>query len=388
LHVFSQDRATDPQYVWNYFIRQDIDCIKIVPSHLSMLLASATATLPLRHLILGGETTPWKLIERINELAPQCRVSNHYGPTETTVGAVSGCAQRDGEDASSAVPLGRPIANVQVFILKDNLVPACIGEAGELYIGGHGVSRGYLKEPALTAEKFIPHPYSNEPGKRLYRTGDRARYLTNGRIQFIDRVDQQVKIRGFRVELGEIESTLLKYEMVKEAVVILRRDEDADERLVAYVVGTQRQPLSSSELRTFLQTRLPDYMVPSTFVQLDRMPLTPNGKINRQDLPEPTRAREGNYVAPRTAVEEMLCGIWSEVLKLPEVGIYDEFFDLGGHSLLGTQVVTRVQEDFGVEISLRTFFDSRTVAQLSEVVIHALLKADDVEGILDELEAA
>jgi acyl-CoA synthetase (AMP-forming)/AMP-acid ligase II/acyl carrier protein len=302
------------------------------------------------------------------------------------VGAVSGCAQRDGEDASSAVPLGRPIANVQVFILKDNLVPACIGEAGELYIGGHGVSRGYLKEPALTAEKFIPHPYSNEPGKRLYRTGDRARYLTNGRIQFIDRVDQQVKIRGFRVELGEIESTLLKYEMVKEAVVILRRD--ADERLVAYVVGTQRQPLSSSELRTFLQTRLPDYMVPSTFVQLDRMPLTPNGKINRQDLPEPTRAREGNYVAPRTAVEEMLCGIWSEVLKLPEVGIYDEFFDLGGHSLLGTQVVTRVQEDFGVEISLRTFFDSRTVAQLSEVVIHALLKADDVEGILDELEAA
>ena len=388
LHVFSQDRATDPQYVWNYFIRQEIDCVKIVPSHLSMLLASATATLPLRHLILGGETTPWKLIERINELAPQCRVSNHYGPTETTVGAVSGCAQRDGEDASSAVPLGRPIANVQVFILKDNLVPACIGEAGELYIGGHGVSRGYLKEPALTAEKFIPHPYSNEPGKRLYRTGDRARYLTNGRIQFIDRVDQQVKIRGFRVELGEIESTLLKYEMVKEAVVILRRDEDADEQLVAYVVGTQRQPLSSSELRTFLQTRLPDYMVPSTFVQLDRMPLTPNGKINRQDLPEPTRAREGNYVAPRTAVEEMLCGIWSEVLKLPEVGIYDEFFDLGGHSLLGTQVVTRVQEDFGVEISLRTFFDSRTVAQLSEVVIHALLKADDVEGILDELEAA
>jgi len=388
LHVFSQDRATDPQYVWNYFTRHEIDCVKIVPSHISMLLASVTAILPLRQLILGGETTYWKLIEKINELGPQCRVYNHYGPTETTVGAVSGRVQADGEDASSAVPLGRPIANVQVFILRDNFVPACIGEAGELYIGGHGVSRGYLKEPALTAEKFIPHPYCNEAGKRLYRTGDRARYLANGQIQFLDRVDQQVKIRGFRIELGEIESTLLKHEMVKEAAVVLRQDEDADERLVAYVVAAKGQQLTSGELRTFLQTRLPDYMIPSIFVQLEYMPLTSNGKINRKDLPEPTRGREGNYVAPRNAVEEMLCGIWSEVLKVPEVGIHDEFFDLGGHSLLGTQVVTRVQEDFGVDISLRTFFDSRTVAELSEVVIQALLEADDVEEILDELEVA
>ena len=386
LHVFSQDRASDPQYLWSYFTRHAIDCVKIVPSHLSMLVGSATGTLPLRHVILGGETTHWKLIERIHELAPQCRVYNHYGPTETTVGAVSGRVQRDGADASSAVPLGRPIANVQVFILKDNLTPACIGEAGELYIGGQGVSRGYLKEPALTAEKFIPHPYCNEAGKRLYRTGDRARYLTNGQIQFLDRVDQQVKIRGFRIELGEIESTLVKHEMVKEAVVILRRDENADGRMVAYVVGAQRQLIRSAELRTFLQASLPDYMVPSIFVQLEQMPLTPNGKINRQELPEPTRERESNYVAPRTAVEEMLCGIWSEVLKIQEVGVYDKFFDLGGHSLLGTQVVTRVQEDFGVEVSLRSFFDSPTVAELSEVVIHALLEADGVEGILDELE--
>ena len=173
---------------------------------------------------------------------------------------------------------------------------------------------------------------------------------------------------------------------MREAAVVLRRDEVADERLVAYVVGTKGQQLTSGELRTFLQTKLPDYMVPSIFVQLEYMPLTPNGKINRQVLPEPTRGREGTYVAPRTAVEQMLCGIWSEVLKIPEVGIYDEFFDLGGHSLLGTQVVTRVQEDFGVEISLRSFFDSPTVAELSEVVIHALLEADGVEGILDELE--
>jgi amino acid adenylation domain-containing protein len=389
LHVFSQDRATDPQYLWNYFAHHAIDCVKIVPSHLSMLVASATGNLPLRHLILGGEISYYKLIERIHELAPQCRIYNHYGPTETTVGAVSGRVEKNGGDASSTVPLGRPIANVQVFILKDNLMPACIGEAGELYIGGHGVSRGYLKEPALTAEKFIPHPYGNEPGKRFYRTGDRARYLANGQIQFLDRVDQQVKIRGFRIELGEIESNLVQHEMVKEAVVILRRDEDADERLVAYVVGAHRQPLPSSELRTFLQSRLPDYMVPSTFVQLEQMPLTPNGKINRQDLPEPTQGeRESNYVAPRTAVEEMLCGIWSEVLKIHEVGIHDKFFDLGGHSLLGTQVVTRVHEDFGVEISLRSFFNSQTVAELSEVVIQALLEADDVEEILDELEVA
>jgi len=304
------------------------------------------------------------------------------------VGAVSGRVQADGEDASSAVPLGRPIANVQVFILRDNLVPACIGEAGELYIGGDGVSRGYLKEPALTGEKFIPHPYCNEPGKRLYRTGDRARYLANGQIQFLDRVDQQVKIRGFRIELGEIESTLLKHETVKEAAVVVRRDEDADERLVAYVVATKGQQLTSGELRTFLQTRLPDYMIPSIFVQLEYMPLTSNGKINRKELPEPTRGREGNYIAPRNAVEEMLCGIWSEVLKVPEVGIHDEFFNLGGHSLLGKQVVTRVREDFGVEISLRSFFDSPTVAELSVVVIQALLEADDVEEILDELEVA
>jgi acyl carrier protein len=199
-------------------------------------------------------------------------------------------------------------------------------------------------------------------------------------------VDQQVKIRGFRIELGEIESTLLKHETVKETVVVLRRDEDADERLVAYVVGAKGQQLTSGELRTFLQIKLPDYMIPSIFVQLEYMPLTPNGKISRRDLPEPTRGREGNYVAPRTAVEEMVCGIWSEVLKIPEVGIYDEFFDLGGHSLLGTQVVTRVQEDFGVEISLRTFFDSSTVAELSAVLIQALVEADNAEGILDELE--
>jgi acyl carrier protein len=240
-----------------------------------------------------------------------------------------------------------------------------------VYIGGRGLARGYAGAPEQTAEKFVPHPYSEEPGARLYKTGDRAKFLPDGTIEFLGRIDHQVKIRGFRIEIGEVESVLGRHPAVEEAVVITREDVPGDKRLVAYVVAGHDFTPTFSELRSYLKEKLPDYMIPTAMMFLDHLPLTPNGKIDRRALPTPDLERsrlETKFVAPRTPVEKILAKIWSEVLGLERVGVHDNFFELGGHSLLATQVMSRARENFEMELPLLHFFETPTIAGLTELI--------------------
>jgi amino acid adenylation domain-containing protein len=323
----------------------------------------------LRTVILAGEPCQRILIEQHNALLPQTSLFNEYGPTEGTVwSSVYDCKT---EDPGGAVPIGRPIPNVSIYSLDRWMNPMPIGAAGELYIGGEGLARGYLERPDLTAERFIPHPFSKESGARLYRTGDLARYLPDANLEFLGRFDDQVKLRGYRIELGEIEAALREHPRIREAVVLARQDSTGEKRLVAYIVPDREPAPTVSEARAFLKERLPDYMVPSAFVTLDELPLTPNGKVDRRALPAPDQARpdvEAAYVAPRTPAEEVIAGIWSQVLGVERVGVYDNFFELGGHSLLATQVISRVRGAFQVEAPLRSLFEGPTVAELAQGV--------------------
>ncbi len=395
LHVISQERATDPEVLGEYFRRNPIDCLKIVPSHLAALLNSSQpeSILPRKRLILGGESVQWDLVKKIRAIAPDCPIFNHYGPTEATVGVLTYPVDFDkiGCD-SETVPLGLPIANTQIYILDARLQPVPIGVAGELHVGGDNLARGYLNRPELTAEKFIRNPFDAQAEARLYKTGDLARYLPDGNIEFIGRIDSQVKIRGFRIELGEIEAALGQHPDIAQAVVLVREDAPDDKRLVAYWVANKKQSPSSSDLYNFLKSKLPEYMMPSVFVALKTLPLTPNGKIDRRSLPAPDETRPeltGNFVAPRTNVEEVLAAIWAEVLRVEKVGIYDNFFELGGHSLLATQVISRVRQAFQVELPLHRLFESPTVAELAVAI--AQKQAEQAESemlaqVLAELE--
>ncbi|WP_333783615.1 condensation domain-containing protein, partial [Nostoc sp. 'Peltigera malacea cyanobiont' DB3992] len=262
-----------------------------------------------------------------------------------------------------------------------NLQPVPIGVPGELYIGGLGLGEGYLNRPDLTALRFIPNPHSQEKGARLYQTGDLGRYLPDGTIEFLSRSDYQVKIRGFRIELTEIEAVLSQHPSVQEAVIVARNLELRQKYLAAYVVPSQESLYQVDELRNYLRAKLPDYMVPSTFIMLRALPLTPSGKIDRQALPAPDQARPeiANLVAPRTPVEEVLAGIWIEILGIKQVSIHDNFFDLGGHSLLATQVVSQVREAFQVEMRLRSLFEKPTIAGLAELIETAMRNGEKLE---------
>jgi amino acid adenylation domain-containing protein len=326
----------------------EVEVLDCTPSQLQLLLAESMPELKL--VLVGGEAIGTALWERLNN--DSARYFNVYGPTECTVDAV--VSEVQGEVAPV---IGRPLGNMQVYVLDDRKELAPVGVNGELYIGGAGLARGYLGRAELTAERFVPHPYSSEAGARLYRTGDVVRYLADGNIQYVERADQQVKIRGYRIELGEIEAVLSEHANVSQAVVLARGD-----RLVAYVVPQGES--DSSEWREYLQQRLPEYMAPSVFVSLPALPLTTNGKVDRRALPEPeTVQREGEIA--RTPTEELLCGIWSEVLGLTETGVTENFFDLGGHSLLATQVLSRIQSVFQIELPLRTLFEAPTVRELA-----------------------
>jgi acyl carrier protein len=273
-----------------------------------------------------------------------------------------------------------------------NLNPVPIGVPGELHVGGPVLARGYLNRPELTKARFIPDPFTEEPGARVYKTGDLARYLADGNIEFLGRVDEQVKIRGFRVEPGEVEAALSGYPAVHQAVVVVKKDANGSERLVAYVVVSREHTPSVRELRGYLKEKLPEYMVPSAFVTLDGLPLMPNGKVDRKALPAPEVLRPellGDFVAPRDALEEQLVSIWEEVLGVERVGIHDDFFELGGHSLLATQVISRVRDAFGVELPLRSLFEEPTVAGWSVAVTQRQAEEADpqrMERILAELE--
>ena len=377
LHIISHELATDGGAFAEYSTRHELDVLKIVPSHFSALLAEGgVGVLPRRFLILGGEALSLDLATRIREALLQksaasvslCRVINHYGPTETTVGALTFelPAVFASSWESTVVPIGRPIANTQSYILDENMKVSPLGVPGELYIGGVGVGTGYLNRPAQTAECFVPHPFSTSPGARLYRTGDVARCLLDGNIEFLGRVDHQVKIRGYRIEPGEIENTLLKHGAVREAVVSENKDRTGASRLVAYVVT--RQPLGRDELQAFLSKTLPSYMLPASIVFLKSLPFTRNGKVDRSALPSPEsaqqRADNNGYVEPRTQVEKMLAKIWAEVLGLDNVGIHDNFFELGGDSILSIQIISRANRA-GAQLAGKHIFQYQTIAELA-----------------------
>ena len=360
----------DSRYLADTIRGERISILHCVPSLLRLLVEEPAfdESLALRAVMCGGEALPPQLVTRFQSRIG-AKLYNVYGPTETIIDSTFWPCEEC--NPHCAVPIGRPIPNAQVYILDDLLRLLPIGVAGDLYIGGVGMARGYVRRPDLTAEKFIPDPFSGEPGARLYNTGDIARYRPDGNIEFLGRTDHQVKIRGFRIELGEIEGTLEQHPAVLQAIVQPQEVAPGEKRLVAYVVAERESRPTAGELRGFLKDKLPEHMVPAVFVLLDAFPLTTNGKVSRRALPTPDDRRpelEQVFVACRTPTEELLAAIWSQVLGIERVGIYDNFFQLGGHSLLATQVVSRIREAFQVEMPLRRLFEAPTVAGLAESV--------------------
>jgi amino acid adenylation domain-containing protein len=383
LHVIGYETATDGVRFAEYAAKYGIDVLKIVPSHMAALLQTqsdaeqAKKLLPRKYLVFGGETLTAKLLEKIEALAPSCEVLNHYGPTETTVGSLTLTLKGYGWKSQqlSSIPIGRPIQNTQVYVLDQNLQPVPVGVRGELYIAGAGVTAGYLNQAEKTAERFLKNPYSSDGGAKMYRTGDLARYLEGGEIEFLGRSDDQVKVRGFRIELGEIEAALARHQGVKQALVLARENEQGDKRLLGYAVA-QGSNVTGEQLRDYLKQEVPDYMVPQAIAVLAKFPLTPNGKIDRQALPEPQAAAQRAYIAPRNKTEQKIAEIWAEVLRrdLPSISTEDNFFDLGGHSLMATQVVSRIRRGLSVELPLRTLFEHATISALAR-------EAQKIEGV-------
>ncbi len=355
-------------------------------------LTSEDLRLPVsvRLVIIGGEkASPDRVAAWHQRVGEKPRLVNTYGPTETTVAVTICDLKPDQQIASGVIPIGRPMANTSVYVLDQSLRPVPIGVAGELYIGGPGVARGYINRPDLTAEKFIRNPFSDDPRDRIYKTGDVVRYRADGNLEFLGRVDNQIKIRGFRVELEEIEQALRSYDQINDCVVILR--EDGGHRLIAYVVAENKAP-PASELRNFLKAKLPSYMVPAAFEMIAALPLMPNGKIDRRALPEPQSLTDSEevFIAPATPIEELLASAWREVLRVERVGVHDNFFDLGGHSLLAARVVSTVRNVLDVQFGMVDVFQAPTVASLAELLYPRVTENEsqtDLATLLEEIGA-
>ncbi|NEQ77288.1 MAG: amino acid adenylation domain-containing protein [Okeania sp. SIO2C9] len=353
--------------------QKNLSLVKITPAHLQILntlIPPEKASNQTRAFIIAGEALPVKTVSFWSNNAPETKLINEYGPTETVVGCCVYQVKPEESDRE-IVPIGRPIANTQIYILDSNNQPVPIGVPGELHIGGAGLARGYLNRRELTEKKFIPNPFNNSKVRiqksKLYKTGDLARYLPDGNIEFLGRIDHQVKIRGFRIELGEIEAVLAQHSLVREAVVIAREDISGYKRLVAYLT-TNDPKTAVDNLRSFLKTKLPEYMIPAAFVFLEAIPLTPNGKVNRRGLPisDPSSLlRETSFVAPRDSVELQLAQMWSEILGISPIGVGDNFFDLGGHSLLAVRLMAEIEKQFSKNLSLAALFQGATVEQLA-----------------------
>ncbi|NEO30633.1 MAG: amino acid adenylation domain-containing protein [Symploca sp. SIO3C6] len=361
-----------PESFYDLLSKENVTVLNQTPSAFRQLIQAeesiaTTSNLKLRLVIFGGEALelnslrPW--FERHGDQKPQ--LVNMYGITETTVHVTYRPLSLADLDGAASV-IGRPIPDLHVYLLDQYLQPVPIGVPGEMYVGGAGVTRGYLNRSELTAQRFISSPFNDS---KLYKTGDLARYLANGELEYLGRIDNQVKIRGFRIELGEIEALLAEHPQVWESVVMMREDEPGNKRLVAYAVPQSESSLTTAQLRQFLEAKLPAYMVPNAFVILESLPLTANGKINRRALPVPdVRERTKKYIAPQTPTEEILAQIWGQVLKVEQVSIEDNFFELGGHSLLATQLVSRIRDTFQMELPLRELFSSATVSQLANSI--------------------
>jgi len=386
LHLVNSETRLSPEALRNWLISEKIT-ISFVPTPLLENLCSLEwpGETELRIVLTGGDK-----LHNYPSTALPFRVFNNYGPTENTVVTTAGLVVL-GQGGSIAPPIGKPISNTKVYILDRNLQPVPIGVTGELYIGGDGLATGYHNRPELTAEKFIPNPFNNSKTTKLYKTGDLARYLPDGNIEFLGRIDNQLKIRGFRIETGEIEAVLIQHPTVKETVVVAREDNPGDKKLVAYIVAQSETICSSNpelgetqlilQLRKYLQERLPDYMVPCGYVMLSQLPLTPNGKVDRKALPAPDLAASlsTKFVAPETTTEKTLADIWTEVLGIKQVGIHDNFFDLGGHSLMATQVVSRIREALSVELPLQSLFEKTDIGSLAKELEIYLAQTKGIE---------
>lgn len=365
LEMVSREVAANGERLWRELETAGPTVMQATPVTWRMLIAAGWQGSAQLKILCGGEALSAELAAQLR--ARGAEVWNLYGPTETTIWSTVHRV----DDTTGSIPIGRPIANTQVYILDRHGRPAPIGVTGELYIGGHGVARGYSKRPELTAEKFIPDPFRHEPGARLYRTGDLARYRADGSLECLGRIDHQIKLRGFRIELDEISAVLATHPEVHDSVVVVREDRPDDKRLVAYVVPRSATELTAGTLRAYARSKLPDYMVPATFVMIAALPRTPNGKINRRALPVPDAEQhdlEPTFVAPQTTTEQVLAAIWADVLDRRSIGVHDNFFELGGHSLLAAQLISRVRMSLAVDLPLRSLFEAPTVAGLATTV--------------------
>jgi amino acid adenylation domain-containing protein len=385
LEVVLLPQSTDIETLGGHLsLKENYSLLKLTPSHLhglSALLPASTYDAT-RLLVIGGEALKYEDLDFWRKQRPGTRIINEYGPTETVVG--SSIYKVDAADPLfGTVPIGRPIANTQIYIVDANWQPVPVGVPGEMMIGGDGVSRGYLKRPDLTAEKFVPDAFSKNQGRRLYRTGDRARWLRDGNLEFLGRIDHQIKIRGYRIEPGEIESMLRKHPSVKNAVVL--SDATTGNRLVAYVATSQaRSTLSPDRLREFLKEQMPDYMVPAAYVLLPELPLTPNGKLDRKALPRWQDSRpEATFALPSNPVEEILAQIWNRVLNIERIGVHDNFFALGGDSIHAIQIILQANQA-GLGLSPRQLFQNQTIASLASIVnvdAGPIAKDKDADGL-------
>jgi amino acid adenylation domain-containing protein len=389
LVLVSPAAAGDPGALAVLMQATPLDVLKITPSHLGALLAAGDPrVLPRRWLVLGGERAGWDLIERVRGLS-DCAILNHYGPTETTVGSCTFTVGDGlGEYEPASVPIGRPLSNTSCYVVDTAGTPAPIGVSGRLLIGGAGVARGYVGEPELTAERFFPDPFATGGEGRVYDTGDLARWLPDGTLEFMGRVDEQVKIRGYRVEPAEIDAALRRHAGVREAITVAHVVTNGDVRLIAYC--TIEPSVEETSLHGHLSEWLPEYMLPSAIVVVEELPRTPSGKIDRLALPDPhlVGTDGADYVAPRTPFEETVAAIWAQVLGVPRVGIEDDFFALGGHSLLATQVVAQVRSDFAVDLPLHSLFTYPTVASLAAEIVGMMSdsEGDETARLMAELE--
>ncbi len=387
LVVCPRDYLLEPAALYALLCQHQVDCAEFVPAVLTNLVQYLTKTQQrldfMRLVICGSDSWYGAEYQKIQAvLGDRDRLINSFGLTETTIDSCYFETATGKLSIEQLVPIGRPFVNTQLYILDPYLQPLPIGVCGELYIGGASLARGYHHRPELTAERFIPDCFSTSPGSRMYKTGDLARYLPDGNIAFVGRSDYQVKIRGFRIELGEIEAILSQHPAVEKVVVVAREDE-LGKRLIAYV---QCQD-AALQLRDFLQSKLPQYAIPSAFVLLGALPLLANGKVDRRSLPQiDLAANQSTFTPPRTPVEEVLAGIWAKILRVEKVGIDDNFFELGGHSLLATQVVSRIRETFKLPLPLRALFESPTVATLAQSLISYEVKPGMTEKIAQILQ--
>ncbi|HKG80942.1 MAG TPA: AMP-binding protein, partial [Pyrinomonadaceae bacterium] len=370
----------DVGYLVGLMCEQQVTAIDVVPTMLKALIEDERIKKcrSLLRVTSGGEVLPAELKDRVYRLLPEVELVNMYGPTEAAITATFyRCAL--GQDERT-VPIGRPVANTRVYILDQNLEPVPADVTGEIYIGGRGLAWGYLNQPRLTAEKFIPDPLSGEVGARLYKSGDRGRYSANGNLEYVGRLDGQVKVRGFRIELREIEVCLRNHEAVKDAVVIVREEAKRDKRLVAYVVCDREEAVTPEELRAYLKDQLPQYMLPSAVVLLDTLPINGSGKVDVRALPpaDEIETKEG-FAAPRTFVEKELARIWQEVLGLERVGITENFFELGGDSIVSIQIVARAR-DAGLSITPKQVLKHESILELAAVTKISIERATEKES--------